>query len=102
VPEPELEHMPAEFRCEPRGALAGGPDGLRLVARIMRGAAANLESDGLLAIEVGGGMAALERAFPRTPFTWPEFTSGGDGIALVAARDLPVDNGRSGQLARDH
>jgi hypothetical protein len=42
-------------------------------------------------------MAALERAFPRIPFIWPEFATGGDGIALVAARDLPVDNGGTGR-----
>lgn len=92
VPDDELTGMPAEFAHEPRGALAGGPDGLRLVRAIVSGAAARLRPEGLLAVEVGGGMAALDAAFPRVPFVWPEFASGGDGIALVAACDLPVDN----------
>jgi ribosomal protein L3 glutamine methyltransferase len=92
VPDGELTGMPCEFSHEPRGALAGGPDGLRLVRVIVSGAAARLRPEGLLAVEVGGAMAALDAAFPRVPFVWPEFASGGDGIALVAARDLPVDN----------
>lgn len=92
VPEEELRDMPPEFLWEPRTALAGGADGLDLVRRIVNGAAARLAPTGLLAIEVGAGVEALERAFPRVPFTWPEFEAGGDGIALVAAGDLPGDN----------
>lgn len=95
VPDAELRDPPPEFRWEPRAALAGGPDGLGLVRPIVRGAARLLEPWGWLAIEVGAGMAALEQAFPRVPFIWPELRSG-DGIALVAASDLPVDNEASG------
>ncbi len=96
VPERELRAMPPEFGWEPRSALAGGRDGLDLVREIVGGAAALLEPDGWLAVEVGGGMRALERAFPTVPFLWPDFDSGGDGIALVAAGDLPVENAGSG------
>lgn len=96
VPENELRDMPPEFRWEPRAALAGGADGMDLVRGIIRGAAARLAPDGLLAIEVGGGIAAVEQAFPAVPFIWPEFESGGDGIALVAACDLPRDNAAVG------
>lgn len=93
VPAAELEGMPPEFTWEPRLALeGGGADGLDLVRAIVAGAAAFLVPDGLLAVEVGGGLDALEAAFPRVPFTWPEFRRGGDGIALVAARDLPRQN----------
>ena len=47
-------------------------------------------------MEVGAGMAVLEAAFPRVAFLWPEFAHGGDGIALVAAGDLPGENAPSG------
>jgi ribosomal protein L3 glutamine methyltransferase len=80
--------MPPEFACEPRSALAGGADGLVLVRRILQDAVGHLRPDGWLAVEVGGGAEALERAFPAVPFLWPEFEHGGDGIALVAAPDL--------------
>lgn len=100
VPDGDLVDMPAEFAWEPHGALAGGADGLDLVRRIVGGAGAFLEPDGWLAVEVGGGSAVLEAAFPHVPFTWPEFERGGDGIALVAAGDLPGDNAPPGRGAR--
>ncbi len=100
VPDAELEHMPPEFACEPRGALAGGADGLDLVRRIVTGAGARLAADGWLAVEVGAGAQALEAAFPSIPFIWPEFEHGGDGIALVAAADLPRENDGGGHSAR--
>ncbi|MCK6370265.1 MAG: 50S ribosomal protein L3 N(5)-glutamine methyltransferase [Gammaproteobacteria bacterium] len=77
VPESQLHDMPAEFRWEPFDALSGGPDGL-------------------LAIEVGAGADALEQAFPRVPFVWPDLETG-DGIAVVAAEDLPGENAACGQ-----
>lgn len=100
VPEGDLLGMPPEFEWEPRMALTCGPDGLLLVRRIVDGARAHLEAGGLLAVEVGAGMAALEAAYPRIPFTWPEFEHGGDGIALVAAGDLPGENEPDGPGAR--
>lgn len=101
VPDGDLADMPPEFAWEPRGALSGGADGLDLVRRIIRDAPAHLAPGGLLAVEVGAGMAALEAAFPGIPFVWPDFEHGGDGIALVAAADLPGENVRHGQAARD-
>jgi ribosomal protein L3 glutamine methyltransferase len=102
VPEADLRDMPPEFAREPRSALAGGPDGLDLVRRIVTGAGKYLCSDGFLAVEVGGGKRALEAAFPRIPFVWPELANGGDGIALVAAGDLPSENDGIGRPARGH
>lgn len=92
VPAGELQDMAPEFRWEPRAALDGGGDGLDLVRRIVLGAAPLLEPHGLLAIEVGGAAMALEQAFPRVPFLWPDLEDDADGIALVAAADLPRQN----------
>ena len=100
VPDADLANLPPEFTREPRAALAGGPDGLDLVRRIVTGARRHLEPGGLLAIEVGAGMRALESAFPRVPFTWPAFENDGDGIAVVAAGDLPRENAGSGREPR--
>jgi ribosomal protein L3 glutamine methyltransferase len=93
VPEAELAGLPAEYGHEPRVAFASGHDGLALPDRIIRGAPAYLAPGGCLAIEVGGGAAALEARFPRVPFLWPEFRHGGDGIALVSAADLAAGLG---------
>jgi ribosomal protein L3 glutamine methyltransferase len=79
-----MRALPAEYRHEPRLALAGGADGLLLVRRILRQASAHLAPRGLLACEIGRGRKALERAFPRTPFAWPT-----DQVFALSREDLP-------------
>ena len=77
--------LPPEYRAEPQMALAGGRDGLEFVRRIVSGAGAHLDENGLLVVEIGRNREALERAFPRLPFTWLE-TSGGGGFVFLLTR----------------
>lgn len=65
-----MVQLPAEYRHEPRGALAGGGDGLDLVAHILAAAPEHLEPEGLLVCEVGGGRKAAERRFGRLGLRW--------------------------------
>ena len=65
-----MDDLPAEFRCEPVMALAGGEDGLDLVRRIIAGAGEHLNPGGGLVCEVGRAGAALEGALPDLPFLW--------------------------------
>jgi ribosomal protein L3 glutamine methyltransferase len=64
--------LPAEYRHEPRVALAGGADGLAFVARILAAAPAHLEPEGLLVCEVGDARRAVERRFARLQLGWPK------------------------------
>jgi len=70
VPSSEWEGLAPEIRCyEPRPALDGGPDGLRLIARLLSQALAHLRSPGALILEIaddqGTAVVALARqAFP--------------------------------------
>ncbi len=89
VPAGEVADLPPEYGYEPALALGSGPDGLASTRRILQDAPRHLAPDGWLAIEVGGGWPALEAAFPSLPFIWPELDRGGEGIALIAAADLP-------------
>jgi release factor glutamine methyltransferase len=62
---PSLQPEVGEW--EPRGALAGGPDGLAVLRAIVAGADGHVVAGGLLALEVGAGqagpvMAAVEAA----------------------------------------
>lgn len=83
-----MRRLPREYRREPRIALAGGVDGLRVVRAIVQQAGDHLEPGGMLVMEVGSGRARVERAFPRIPFIWAATPGGGD--VLVARReDLP-------------
>jgi len=83
-----MRRLPREYRHEPGLALAGGKDGLDLARVILKRAAQYLAPGGLLAMEVGDGRRRVERAFPRTGFTWAEVPGGGD-VLVVERGELP-------------
>lgn len=76
-----MRSLPVEYRHEPRLALAGGRDGLDFVRRLLLQAPEHLTARGLLVCEIGAGRRALERAYPKLPFTWTP-----DGAAFVLTR----------------
>lgn len=88
VPSAEVETLPAEFRHEPRVALAAGKDGMDVVARILAQAPAHLTDDGMLICEVGGSVPEFLARWPELPVVWMEFEHGGDGVFLIARADL--------------
>jgi ribosomal protein L3 glutamine methyltransferase len=79
-----MRGLPKEYRHEPRMALYGGRGGLDLVHRILQQARAHLAPQGILVCEIGRGKRALERAFARTPFAWPQ-----DQVFVLSREDLP-------------
>ena len=84
----EMRSLPREYRHEPRIGLASGADGLDAVRAIFAAARRHLADDGILVVEVGNTEKALQRAYPRVPFVWPEIAMGGGGVFLLRARDL--------------
>jgi ribosomal protein L3 glutamine methyltransferase len=88
VPNAELARLPPEYVSEPAVALSGGVTGLELAGRILRGARAALEPDGILLVEVGGGADAFAETYPRLPVTWIELERGGDGVLMLTAGQL--------------
>jgi len=88
VPEPRLTELPPEYAHEPRLALAGGPEGLSLVAEILLQAPRYLVADGVLIIEVGEAQEAFTRAYADLPVTWLEFEHGGEGVFLLTRDEL--------------
>jgi ribosomal protein L3 glutamine methyltransferase len=83
-----MRKLPAEYRHEPQLALAGGPDGLAFVRRILDGAAEFLRPGGWLVVEVGHNRRRVERAFPRIPFVWADVSAGDDCVFLLRREDL--------------
>ncbi len=84
----DMRELPTEFTHEPRLALVGGVDGLDVVARVLAQAADYLTPEGILIVEVGNSMAAMDARFPGRAFTWLEFERGGHGVFLVKKKDL--------------
>ena len=83
-----MNDLPAEYRHEPRVALAGGEDGLDAVRAILEHAPRFLNADGTLVIEVGHNRASVELAFPRLPFVWLDTATSPDSVFLLKREDL--------------
>ena len=78
--------LPPEYQHEPVLALAGGDDGMDLVRRIVKDAAAHLSDVGVLLLEIGNERAHFEHAFRKLEVAWLE-TSAGDDQVLLVTRD---------------
>jgi ribosomal protein L3 glutamine methyltransferase len=85
----EMAALPEEFRHEPVAALAGGADGMDLVARIINEARKFLAPTGVLLVEGGHHRDRIEARFPRLPFIWLENSGGDDNVFALRALDLP-------------
>jgi len=90
VPAAAMRALPAEYRHEPRAALAGGKDGLDLIRVLLTEVPSHLGKDGMLVVEVGDRRAALERAFPTQPFTWLATSAGEDFVFLLRRSEMAV------------
>lgn len=80
--------LPDEYHREPAMALASGEDGLDHVRTILKSAAAHLNEDGLLVVEVGFNREGVEAAFPNVPFTWAEVSAGDEVVFLLTREEL--------------
>jgi len=89
VPSDEWEGLAPEIRChEPRAALDGGPDGLRLIGGLLDQAPAYVRSPGALILEIshdqGAAVAALTReAFPAAVIAVKKDLAGLDRAVVV-------------------
>ncbi|NOX63585.1 MAG: hypothetical protein GXP42_16805 [Chloroflexi bacterium] len=71
IPTADLAGLMPEVRdYEPRAALDGGPDGLRVIERLLAQAPAHMQPEAALLLEIGHGQgeaaaALARRYFPR-------------------------------------
>ena len=89
VTDAAMAKLPKEYTHEPKVALAGGPDGLKLVKTIVRQARGHMKRGGVLIVEVGDGRAAAEKAFGDLPLTWLTTSAGDDMVFLAHQEHLP-------------
>ncbi|MFA6302050.1 MAG: 50S ribosomal protein L3 N(5)-glutamine methyltransferase [Legionella sp.] len=88
VGKDEMATLPDEFRHEPVMALETGNNGLAIVEEILNKAHHYLSEQGILIVEVGNSEEALCEAYPTLPFTWLEFSHGGQGVFLLTKQQL--------------
>ena len=82
IRDDEMETLPREVGNEPRAALAGGPDGLDIVRRLLREAGPFLRPGGHFVFEIGFGQNALvEQLINREVWELAEIRPDLQGIA---------------------
>ncbi len=80
--------LPAEYRAEPRLALAGGADGMDIIRPLLGGLAPHLARDGVLVLEIGHEIEHFHRAFPRLPIIGLPTSAGDEQVLLIEAAAL--------------
>ncbi|HEY3048255.1 MAG TPA: 50S ribosomal protein L3 N(5)-glutamine methyltransferase [Polaromonas sp.] len=84
--------LPAEFRAEPALALAGnmhgGSDGMDFIRSLFLNAAAQMNENAVLVLEIGNERENFERAFPHLEPLWFETSAGSDQVMLITREQL--------------
>ena len=88
VNEKSMSELPAEFKCEPALALAGGSDGMDFVRSLLRDVASQLSPQGVLVLEIGNERPYFEAAFPLLEVVWLETSAGEDQVCLITHASL--------------
>lgn len=89
VNQASMDALPPEYGHEPTIALAGGPDGMTIVQRIIANAKRFLTPDGVLVVEIGNERDHVEAAFGGLELNWLTTSAGDDSVFLLRASDLP-------------
>ena len=89
VNQASMDALPPEYRHEPSMALAGGPDGMTIVQRIIANAKRWLTPEGVLVVEIGNERENVEAAFGGLELNWLTTSAGDDSVFLLRAADLP-------------
>lgn len=84
----DMKQLPREYRAEPALALDGGKNGLKVVERIINGAADYLTENGFLLLELGDNAQAFVARYNQLPVLWLDNDSGEQCVALIRAGDL--------------
>jgi len=92
-PSAHCDALPAEFMQEPRLALDGGRDGLDIIRKLLRQARTRLQPHGIVLIEVGGLMAAMDREFATLEPHWLHTGDGSDCVCVIHAARLKTWRG---------
>jgi ribosomal protein L3 glutamine methyltransferase len=80
--------LPAEYRAEPRAALAGGIDGMDFIRTFIARAPDHMTENAVLVLEIGHERAHFETAFPTLEAVWLPTSAGEDQVLLFTREAL--------------
>ena len=83
VNEASMQALPAEFKSEPRMALAGGADGMDFIRALLAGLVAHMTPEAVLVLEIGNERDYFEAAFPDLDVVWLPTQLTDDAVLLV-------------------
>ena len=83
VNEASMQALPAEFKSEPRLALAGGADGMDFIRALLAGVVAHMTPEAVLVLEIGNERDYFEAAFPDLDVVWLPTQLTDDAVLLV-------------------
>ena len=87
-PSAHVDGQAPEFAAEPRLAHDGGRDGLVVIRKLLWQARARLQPHGILAIEMGGLQAAIDREFAALAPQWLPTQDGSNCVCVFRAGSL--------------
>jgi len=88
VCQASMDALPAEFRAEPKLALAGGADGMDFVRQLFRDAPLCMNEHAVLVLEIGNEVNHFMAAFPELEVAWLNTSAGDDQVLLVSRQAL--------------
>ena len=94
----DMAALPPEYLHEPQLALDGGADGLDLVHSLLIDAERTLKQGGIMILEVGNSLEALDAISAHLSPVWVELAYGGHGVAILTKTDLSIWRGMTDNL----
>jgi ribosomal protein L3 glutamine methyltransferase len=88
VADESMEQLPPEYGHEPDLSLRAADQGLAIIARILRAAAAHLKPGGILMVETGESRERVDQRWPGIPFTWLAHESGEETVFVLSREEL--------------
>ncbi len=92
-PSAHVDAQAPEFAAEPRMAHDGGGDGLEIIRKLLRQARTRVTDEGIVLIEVGGLVAAMNKEFAALEPHWLHTADGADCVCVIHAARLAAWRG---------
>jgi ribosomal protein L3 glutamine methyltransferase len=87
-PSAHVDAQAPEFAAEPRMAHDGGGDGFVIIRKLLQQARSRLTDEGIVLIEVGGLVGAMNREFAALEPHWLHTDDGADCVCVIHAARL--------------